>query len=306
MKNLTKLIVLASSVALLAGCRSKADWTEDEKKVFEDYLLYELPMLSSKNLTLQEVKDDDVVITAVGDTASKEEIEDYVKVLTNKENGYIEEDVSEDLEEVVSLKNAHQLRKGDGKTVAEQVIAVGLDKDDKLNVVMTVAYTYFGMASLVDGSFYVYGSGVDIDMLAEANDEAFKFANAYVEDEKEVFPFTEGDFVYPAEGSSWDAFGVTEYSYVFPWTNGNFYSDEFNYINEMTFANASASESVAFATKLEKNGYTLHQAATESNPYDTYKKEVSGGTALISYVYEDEFFTDGTPAMSIAYMFAAK
>ena len=180
MKKLTTLLLLASSVALLAGCRSKAEWTEEEKKIFDDYLLYELPILAKKNMVVQEVKDDDVVITVTGDAISKEEIDEYVKLLTSKENGFIEEDVSEDLEDVATLSNVHQLRKGDGKTVAEQVIAVGLDKDGKLNVVMTVAYTYFGMASLVDGSFYVYGSGVDIDMLADANDEAFKFANAYI------------------------------------------------------------------------------------------------------------------------------
>ena len=307
MKVLSKLFVAAAAVTLLAGCKGgKSAWTEEEKKIFEDYLYFELPIFAKKNLKASFDETNGVVL-AVGDAATEDDVKEYVALLTNKDNGYIKDDyVGEDLGDFLSLKNATQLRKNKGNYAAEDVVAVGLDKDGKLTVAATVTFCYWGIDSLVSGYFYEFSSQFSYADLKEANDEMFEMGNAYVDDnDQDVYTFEAGDFVYPEENAAWEGFGITEYNYVYPWTFGNVYSEDFLPMCEYTFAGGTADDKAGFVADLEEAGYALAEAATEQYPYDSYKKEFDDGNALIDVYQDDEFFTDGTAAFSVVYTFVA-
>ncbi len=307
MKVLSKLFVAAFAVTLLAGCKGgKSAWTEEEKKVFEDNLFFELPIFAKKNLkaSFDEAKG---LVLITGDAATEDDVKEYVGVLTSKDNGYVKDDaVSEDLSELVSLSKGYQLRKNKGNYVAEDVVAVGLDKDGKFTIAATITFDYFAGDSLETGNFYGFTDQFSYSNLCEASDELFEMGNAYVDDnDQDVLTYEAGDFVYIEENPAWEAFGITEYNYVYPWTFGNVHSEYFLPMVEYTFVGGTAEEKAAFIGDLENEGYILAQAATDEDPYDQYKKEFDDGDALIDVVQEDQFFEDGTSAISICYRYVA-
>ena len=305
MKVLSKLFVAAFAVTLLAGCKGgKSAWTEEEKKIFEDYLYFELPIFAKKNLkaSFDEAKG---IVLITGDAATADDVKEYADLLSSKDNGYIKDDaVGEDLSDLISLKNGVQLRKNKGNYAAEDVVAVGLDKDGKFTVAATITFSYWGMDSLYSGAFYGFTQQFTYADLCEASDEMFEMGNAYVDDnDQDVYTYQAGDFVYIEENANWEAFGITEYNYLWPWTNGNVYSEDFLPMCEYTFVGASADEKTAFVADMENEGYALAEAATEQNPYDEYKKEVDDGNAFIEVYQDDVFFEDGTSAITICYFY---
>lgn len=305
MKVLSKLFVAAFAVTLLAGCKGgKAEWTEEEKKLFEDYLYFELPIFAKKNLKASFDETNGVILIS-GDAATEDDIKEYAGILASKDNGYIKDDaVAEDLGDFLSIKNGYQFRKNKGNYAAEDVVAFGLDKDGKFAMAATITFTYFAGDSLESGNFYGFSEQFSYNDLCDASDEMFEIGNAVVNDAGEdVNTFNAGDFVYIEENPAWEAFGVTEYNYVYPWTFGNVYSEEFLPMCEYTFVGATADEKAAFVADMENEGYTLDKAATEANPYDSYKKEFTAGTAHISVYQDDQFFTDGTAAITINYYY---
>lgn len=308
MKVLSKLFVAAFAVTLLAGCKSgKSAWTEEEKKVFEDYLYFELPIFAKKNLkaSFDEAKG---LVLITGDAATEDDVKEYVGVLTNKENGYVQDDaVAEDLSELVSLSKGYQLRKNKGNYAAEDVVAVGLDKDGKFTIAATITFNYFAGDSLVSGDFYGFSEQFTYANLCEASDELFEMGNAYVDDNgQDVLTYQAGDFVYVEENPAWEAFGITEYNYVWPFTYGNVYSESFLPMCEYTFVGGTADEKAAFIGDIENESYVLDEAGTEENPYDAYKKEFDDGVAYIDVYQDDQFFTDGTSALSVRYTYVAQ
>lgn len=308
MKKIAKLLVAASAVALLAGCKGgKSAWTDEEKKIFEDYLFDETPIYAKNNLALA-LDEQNGLIVGTGSAASENDVNDYVKQL--EEAGYVADDaVSEDLAEFYDLDKAVQLRKDTGYVV-EQIVAVGLNKKDnnKLMLVITLTWDYFGATALYDGVGWIeFSSKFSYADLKEALDQDFEVANL-IDDGTEdgVKTFVAGDFVYPEESTSWEDCGVTEYNVVWPWSTGNYYSAYFCNSVELTFAGAAAEEETAYVAALEGAGYALDEAATTQNPYDTYKKEMDAGDAYIEVTYDDQFFTDGTSALSVCFTYLIK
>ena len=315
MKKLTLLVMAASSIALLAGCRSsKADWTEAEKKIFSDYLVAEsLPIYDKGNLTAT-FDEANGIIVAVGNVATADDIKAYAEILTSKENGYVEdESLGEDVLELYDLAEARQFRK-ESEYVVSDVVVIGLDKknENKLTVLATASWMTFGIDSLYSGSFFDYSKFVSqlmsYDELMEYNDQIFTYGNTIDDGSKDgKETFQAGDFVYPKEILSCEVLGITEYTYVFPFTMGNIYSEYFGVMMEYTYGGATSTDHASYLTDLEKGGYTLAEAATEQNPYDSYKKESDLGTAYIDVWYDDEFFTSPTlSAMTINYSYIIK
>lgn len=312
MKKFAKLMLAAASIALLTGCKGsgKAGWTDDEKKIFKDYLLFELPFYG-KNLAVS-LDETNGLIVAKGDAASADDVKEYAKLLTSKDNGYVEDAaVSEDLFDLYDLKNAVQLRKSQAQYVVQDVVAIGLDKDNKLTVVETLNYVYWGSFLEADffesGSYYQYSDQLTQEVLNEANDECFTLANTFEgEDGKEIETFKAGDFVYPEHNSAWEGFGVTEFNFLKPWTDGNCYSEDFLVNVEFTYIGADSSDNDAYVAALAEGGYAIEQAATADYPYDVYTKEFGDiGVGVIEVLYSDEFFTDGTSALSVCYYYIA-
>lgn len=308
MKVLSKLFVAAFAVTLLAGCKGgKSAWTEEEKKVFEDYLYFELPIFAKKNLkaSFDEAKG---LVLITGDAATADDVKEYADILASKENGYVKDDaVAEDLSELVSLKDGFQFRKNQGNYAAEDVVAVGLDKDGKFTIAATITFNYFAGDSLESGNFYGFNDQFSYSDLCEASDDLFEMGNAYVdENDQDVLTYQAGDFVYAEENPAWEGFGITEYNYVWPFTYGNVYSESFLPMCEYTFVGGTADEKAAFIGDIENESYVLDEAGTEENPYDAYKKEFDDGVAYIDIYQDDQFFTDGTSALSIRYTYVAQ
>lgn len=322
MKKACKIIIAAAAITLLTGCRgrgrtttsgsdvptsgsttgttgttvtptttgssvdpAKTGWTSDEKAMFADYLIFELPFLQGSGLTISMDEDDGVFI-ATGKTTTQNDVDSYAALLEDESyviQEFAEGTVSEDLGEIIELQEgACQYRKSESaNSVYSQVVAVGLNASNQLTVVFTVGYAYWGMSFWNELTYIPLGDGITLDLVYEANEENFEFGNTYFEESGAEVCYYENEAVY-TESSTCSGIGIEDFCYSNPFTSGNFYSPYFFTGVQFFYFEYDEDEIADYDDALVQAGYTLEE---DTGDWTSYYKEGTYGICEVNYIF---------------------
>ncbi len=236
---------------------TKEAWTKEEKDLMESYLNFDLPFYKASFSVLEAPREDAIVLYSQRECDAVD-LEAYAAKL--EEEGYTfnaeatNEDFAYAFAELDNLATFEKrLADDEGNLLVDvQVVNFGLDEDKHLCVYSTTYLSMFGKDGYGTSVYYNY---IDSQSLDYAEFTLKNYIFGLIADVFEV----EDKFIVPAHVAEPNqtsyGFSVLEYSVLYPWMFGNYYSPAFNPMYGVSFINYSQEEIDTTVTALVDAGY---------------------------------------------------